>query len=175
MTGNTRNFGKHEYYKKQEQTLQAFHKNYFETEGADVKVGTNLAMVLLLGIVGIMFMIPYQGMQELKTSSLWSFSCVLGFFLYMAPYTQYREKGIAKSLYGKLKYVPISKEILLKYRFKKLLCFASKVGGVFLILQLASAAIFVREITLANVWYPVVFGFLLPFAITCGYILAVDK
>ncbi|MBQ8823520.1 MAG: hypothetical protein IJZ82_12830 [Lachnospiraceae bacterium] len=152
------------YEKKQQQILDAFFKEFF-TWSAD-NVGYWIVAGIFIFIHGIFLAFPYQmmGIEDSDITLVQVFA-YMGYFMYITPYLHFTEKGRVIKLKEKLKYLPISQKQLRLYRLRKLLIFSLKLFAVFLLLQLFFSLVAYHEITLGNILYPLLCGFVFPFAL----------
>lgn len=159
-----------QYLKKQEQLLQVFYKEFFSWKC------DNMGLWFVAGLMEffqcIFMWIPYQGMGDFNIV-LWLCFGLMGTTYYRMPYLQFQENGKRSSVYEKLKYLPVTLQGIRLFHLKKLAVFCSKMFAVFFVGQLFFALVCYHEIIWENIWYPVVFGFLIPFGvngITCFFI-----
>jgi len=151
--------------KRQEEILQTF----FKEMDAGNMTGGGWVIVAIMGcLAGGLFCIPYQEAIAREISilpSLFAFQLVI---FYMDGYLRFTEKKKLCYIYDKIKYLPISRAVLIKWRMKKLFRFCGKLALVFLGLQLFFAWMSFGTISLENILYPVIVGFVIPVSV-CGY------
>lgn len=157
------NQDKIQYLRKQQQLLQVFYKDFFlwNTENVLQWIGVGIIEVIYC----IFLWIPYQEMKDSINIILWMYFGIFGSMVYLRPYIRFKEDKKISNVYEKLKYLPITREGIRIFRFIKLTIFCLKMFVIFLTGQLFFSLVAFHEILWANIWYPTVFGFLLPFGV----------
>ena len=150
------------YDKKQQQILDDFFKEFFTWSATNI--GMWIAAGIFIFIHAIFMMIPYQSMKDFDNSISFIF-IIMGYMWYLYPYIQFTEKNKAHSIYQKIKYMPISITQLRIFRLKKLFVFCLRLLAVFMIGQLFFSFVTYHEITFANICYPLIWGFAIPFGL----------
>lgn len=150
------------YDKKQQQLLDTFFKEFFTWSASNV--GMWIAAGILIFMHSIFMVIPYQSMKDFDSNSLYTV-CILGYLWYLLPYSQFTEQKKNQSVYEKIKYLPISLKQFRIFRLRKLLRFCLQLLAVFMVGQLFFSFVVYHEITLANIYYPLVWGFAFPFGL----------
>lgn len=168
---------KKEYIKKQEKVLAVFFKDFFTWSLTSIGMWI-LTGIMVLGQV-VFFMVPYQEVgPELRVER--SFAVILvcmsasAAMSYIQPYMCYNENRVVTKLFDKIKYLPISREALRLFRFKKLFKFVGIVFAVDFALQIIMTLLIIGDISIGNILYPLVIGFIVPFMLTGVYILSED-
>jgi len=151
-------------FTEREQIYESFYKELFSWKADNI--GLWITAGLFEFFHGCMMSFPYQDMAEDNMLGFSAFFGMWGVMCYISPYLQYTEQGKSTKLYDKLQYLPISLKELQTYRTKKLAIFCFKMFSIFLVLQLFFAFISYRMITLANILYVVICGFIIPFVIS---------
>lgn len=150
------------YNKKQQQLFDTFFKEFFTWSAENI--GNWIVCGILVFVHGIFMVIPYQSYQNFDEKGHYIF-IVLGYMWYLMPYIRFTESRKIQNIYEKIKYMPISLPQLRIYRIKKLAVFCLKCLAVFLIGQIFFSLVIYHEITLTNISYTIVWGFLYPFGI----------
>ncbi len=150
---------------KEQRTLQEFYKDLLAWNGESTLCW--ILTGLMVGISGIFIMIPYQEVAaDIKEMCGFIFTFIaFGVISYLQPYIRFNEGGKMISIYQKLKYIPVSKREIRLYCLQKLLIFCIRMFLVLFVLQIFFAIVFFKEIVWGNIWYPVVFGGLIPFGL----------
>ena len=153
---------KQEHSDVQEQKMDAFYEEFFETK--EFAWGTTFLVGIFLFLQMIFMCMPVQEVIEEKNMGLFSLlTSVWASHSYLCQYLTYtyQQKGV--SIYEKLKYHPVDIKVLRRLAIKKMLRFHRKTFLVALVLQLLFSAIICNEITWCNIVYIVVTAFLVPF------------
>lgn len=164
------------YRKKQYKVLDTFYKEYYKK--SNVQWGYHFATGIFVFVLGILCAMPYQGMAE--DAALYRGMAVMAgnmiTIMYLSSYQNcVNEMGRVTPLYTVIKYLPVSADILRRYRFKKLLRFQGRVYLVMQLLQLVVSIGFCRyEFVLENIRYPLLTVLVVPLGIA-GIIMFVDK
>lgn len=150
------------YNKKQQQLFDAFFKEFFTWSAENV--GNWIAAGIFVFIHALFMVVPYQEIKEWDLNFSYVI-IVMGYMWYLTPYINFTENRKKQSIYQLIKFLPISLTQLRIYRTKKLAIFCLRLLAVFMIGQLFFSLVFFHEITLANICYPLVWGFVFPFGI----------
>ena len=123
---------------------------------------------IFLFIVMILCMIPAQEIWEETEDAPMLMPMVLTMLTYLmisfrvGPYDQYNENQKSRFMTDILKYHPINRKDVWKYKTKKLATFLAKVTGVGLACQILAALIAYQSISWLNFFYIIVFMFVFP-------------
>ena len=145
--------------------LQAFFK---EMNAVSMTGVFWMTVIIMVCIEGGLFCIPYQEATAMEISVIPSLFTIQVAALYMDGYVRFTEKKKLCYIYDKIKYLPISRAVLIKLRMKKLLRLCGILTLVFLALQLLFTWVSFGTIGLENILYPVIIGFVIPVGL-CGY------
>ncbi len=166
-----------EHIKKQQKVIAAFFKEFFTWSAA------NIGMWILSGIMvvnqAVFFTVQYQEVgSELKEDRfiviMIAFMSASAAMSYIQPYMNYNENRVATKIFDKIRYLPVSRDALRLFRFKKLFKFVGLVFAVDFTLQIIMTLLIVGNISIGNILYPLVIGFIVPFVLTGVYILSED-
>jgi len=150
--------------RRQEEILQTFFKemNFGNMDGLGW-----LIVILMEFFAGAFICIPYQDAIAMETAMLPSLFAFLGVKLYIEEYVQFVEQKKVCCVYNKIKYLPVSRAVLVRWRMKKLMEFCGKTTLIFVGLQLLFAWVSLGTFGLDNILYPVIIGFVIPVGV-CG-------
>lgn len=145
-------------------TLEEFYKDYFSWSA--LNIGQWMVTGIMEFALGIFLWLPYQEMvrDDMEMLGFVAFFGILGAMCYLLPYIQLQEGGKVCKLYDKLKYLPISLQEIRVFCLKRLARFCVRMFLIFFIGQLFFALVAYHKIAWGNIWYPVVFGLLIPMA-----------
>lgn len=151
--------------KRQEENLEELFKDM-----ASYNMGGRVWFVVILMEIfaGALFCIPYQEAVAKEMSVIPSLFAIQGPLYYIDGYVRFTEKRKVCYVYDKIKYLPISRAVLVRWRMKKLLGFCGKTTMIFVGLQLLFAWVSFGNFSLDNILYPVIIGFMIPMSV-CGY------
>ncbi len=118
-------------------------------------------------ISSISLMMPYQMVMEVwpKDTSLISMGgifSVAAAWIYMQLFSQYKDQDRMIRIRKITKYLPVSEKEFLLFRIKKLVLFSGKITLALLVLQIVIAGFAYHQIEFGNIWFPIVFAFVLP-------------
>lgn len=135
---------------------------YEEMKSYNMVGGFLIVAIIMDVITGILMCFPYQEMVESGMNFLNLGIGVCGANFYVLGYQNYTERGMGRSIDEKIKYLPISKTTLCKWRMKKLIRYCTKRTCVFLGLQLFFTLVCIGHFTLVNFLAPLLLGFVIP-------------
>ncbi len=165
-----------EHTAKQQGVLELFFKEYFKK--TNIHFGYWLAAGFLIGLSGLMVLFPYQTMrgEDSGIMIVAGFAQLSGAVMYLMAYrTCLNDKGMIMPLYSRLQYLPISAEIISKYRFQKVLRFQTKVYLILQIGQLFFSIVTQHEVVWGNILYPLLACWVIPCAFMLVYRLTVRE
>lgn len=130
-------------------------------KNSTAKVASWFLTGIFLFLIMILCMLPAQEMfaeewQLFMPSIVTMLTCMMMFFR-SAIYDQYNENQKSRFMADILKYHPINRKEVWKYKTKKLTTFLAKVTGVGLVFQILVALIAYHSISWLNFFYIVVF------------------
>lgn len=154
---------KERFFTERERVIDQFFKEFFSWDTG------NVGMWILTGVAvflaGIAMCFPYQSWESpdiLWFVGMFGMSAVTS---YLAPYLHFQEEGKSQKIYNKLQYLPVGLKELQRYRLKKVFLFCLKVAAIFLLIQLFFTLVVYHTITLWNIGYVVIGGFLFPLCV----------
>lgn len=149
--------------KQEEQNQGRILDEFYEEMKSYNMVGGILIVTIIMDIIaGIFMCFPYQDIKEAEMTFL---IFVLGFngaSFYLQGYRNFMERGSTHTIDEKIKYLPISKNTLNKWRMQKFIRYCTKRTCVFLGLQLFFTLVCVKHFTWGNFLFPFLTGFVLP-------------
>lgn len=154
--------------KKQEEQNQEKILDEFFKEAASYNMGGVVWWVVIFMdiLAGIFMCFPYQ---ELVESEMLVSPAILfginGVSVFVQGHHHFTENGKSRLFYEKIKYLPISKGTLYKWRMKQLIRYCTKRTCVFFGLQFFFTLVCIRHFTLGNFLYPLLMGFVIPVGI----------
>lgn len=154
--------------KKQEEYNQGkiLEQFFEEMKSYNMWGGFLIAAIIMDIIAGIFICFPYQ--ELVKDSGILMLVFMVGWngaSYYVMGYDSFTENGKAHNIYEKIKYLPISKSTLYKWRMKKLIRYCTKRTCVFMGLQLFFTLVCIRHFTWGNFLCPLLLGFVIPVGI----------
>lgn len=151
--------------RRQEDILQSFFKETFSYNMG----GRVWFVVILMEIFAVaLFCIPYQEASAKEIAVIPSLFAFQGPLHYIDGYVRFTEKKKICYVYSKIKYLPVSRTVLVRWRMKKLLGFCGKTTLIFVGVQLLFAWVSYGNVSLDNIFYPVIIGFAIPVGV-CSY------
>jgi len=135
---------------------------YEEMKSYNMVGGSLLAAIIMDIIAGIFMCFPYQMMVEDGMTVIYYAIGIWGAGFYLQGYLNFMEKGKSHTVDEKIKYLPISKITLYKWRMKKLIRYCTKRTCVFLGLQLFFTLVCIRHFTWGNFLFPTLLGSVFP-------------
>ncbi|MBQ7776829.1 MAG: hypothetical protein IJ379_13005 [Lachnospiraceae bacterium] len=153
-----------EFIAKQHEALDAFYKETMR------KSGIHIGYWLVAGVFGFcaacILLIPYQIMEDGTITGMTVMMSVGTTLLYMSAFDRYQnDKGVLSTVYSRLKFHPVSSQILNSYRLKKLVRFQLRFYLPIQIGQLFFSIVCLHEVVLANFCYPMLVALVLPLLI----------
>ena len=151
--------------KEQIKADKFFHKLYDKSVQKSVLMCVNGAIIFLIMILCLM---PIQELFVDLEDSPWIIPGVLTMFscfmtvIRTSCFKSYTENQKSRAMQEVLKYYPISKKAIWKYKMMDLLPFLAKVTGVGLFLQVIVALIVYKTVSWMNIVYVVVCVFFCP-------------
>lgn len=115
-----------------------------------------LAKGAYIVLIAMILWLPFGG-ENMSTILV----CMIGIFawpvwIYLSGYLYVNENGKMRSIYEKLKYIPVDTKVIRRVHMGYLLRFLKAPLLVAIIAQLAGAWLCNHEITIVNILYPVV-------------------
>lgn len=162
---------KAEHLAKQHKVLDVFYKEYFKK--TNMHFGYWLAAGFLLGFSGLIALIPYQALSADDKAMIVMVvvAQLSGINLYLSAYrTSLSDRGMITPLYSRLKYLPISAEIVRKYHFNKAFKLQNKIYVAVQSGQLFFSIVTQHEVVFGNIWYPLLSCWMIP----CVFLLVIS-
>ena len=159
-----------DYIHRQHRILDKFYKEFFSW--SCLNIGYWIMSGIGVMIQTIFMFVPYQEICKDGFDRTVIFyvamSASTAVFMYIMPYTRFKDKGELGTIYNKIKNLPISASVLRSYRLKKVISFTLKLFCISFVGQMFTSLIFFQEITMNNILYPVVCGLVIPLGIAVG-------
>ncbi len=113
---------------------------------------------------GVAMMVPYQ--EAVLDGAVYLVPMTTGIFgpaFYLIPSFLTVGKGKRMKIGELLKYLPVERKYLKRFRAERLAVFVCRVFPVFFCLQLLFSGLYYREIGIGNILYALCFGLIWPF------------
>lgn len=126
--------------------------------------GMKFGAFFLLGISMILLIVPFQVLEKSDFGpwgmmyGLW----LLGITLYLEQYRTYQEDGKKKSVYDRLRYLPVSYEQLCIFYLRKVMRLCAWLTGIVMFFQTMIAAVFLHTFSIGTILLPILAQFVIP-------------
>lgn len=147
---------KRQEYIRQRELILEFDQKLCKCKSNGMEPVEALAKGVYIVLIAMVMWIPFD-MEELSTIAL----CVLGVniwptWIYMSRYLHVNENGKLRSIYEKLRYMPVDERIVRRTRMEYLVKFLKLPLITALAMQVIGAMLCNHGITIANIIYPIV-------------------
>lgn len=161
-----------EYEREQNEKIEQFFGEYYQERKWDKQANAVVGGIFAFLVI-VLMILPIQELwqDEARSAFLYLISLfgVLAALYGQQSYRAFKEKQQMCLFSQKLKYLPVDRKVLKKWKTRMLIRWTAKMFAAALMIQLLFAAIIVHGISWRNVVYVMVVAFILP--ILCNSLL----